>query len=654
MRIRTLKLNNNMIKVDLLVGGKKYNVTDNIKNWDEIELTAKRKDFGGVIRSFSNKFEFVKNAYSLLEAEYLNNYTKASAVLVVSVLNDSWTYNEKFRCQLDFSSLQSDGYVLSMNAIDNSVASIINANKSQTYDIPVPDLGGKGLFYDRMLLNNKVYFIVIPSGELSESTPDIYPIEFFGNHEFPMGYSDPNFPVKRKIEPFDIGEYAENSLELNPFIKAMADIKVFVVFKFNISLESLPTSEPHYIPRLLFWIVNDKNEKIEYFDIEYFSEPKKKYIIDRSFDLNLKNGYSLKLFFDTGSLQTVKATISNVKEISVSYVARNESLLIDVFTPDKLLTSLLSKMGLSVTGSVEPGNLPIPWMISAESIRGLKEAKVHTSFNKFAEWAKAVLGYEYEITDKEVVFRHLTKFYDTGTVKQLEYVNNLDFSINDGLIFSGVDVGYEKKDYDEINGRDEIHFTSNYSTKININDNVLKLISPYRADCYGIEFLANKREEDTKDDKSDNDIFIVDAKPMFVNPDIPYLGLNRSEQKPVGVLFPDTIFNMNYSPRRMLLANKEHISACTDTLEFTASNGNADVQIEGVSEKATVHIPERMFRIEEVKIDTVGLSPFLPGYKGIISFAYTDRAYQGFVLDITEKTGKAQSTSYVLMCRKIE
>lgn len=643
-----------MIKVDLLVGGKKYNVTDNIKNWDEIELTAKRKDFGGVIRSFSNKFEFVKNAYSLLEAEYLNNYTKASAVLVVSVLNDSWTYNEKFRCQLDFSSLQSDGYVLSMNAIDNSVASIINANKSQTYDIPVPDLGGKGLFYDRMLLNNKVYFIVIPSGELSESTPDIYPIEFFGNHEFPMGYSDPNFPVKRKIEPFDIGEYAENSLELNPFIKAMADIKVFVVFKFNISLESLPTSEPHYIPRLLFWIVNDKNEKIEYFDIEYFSEPKKKYIIDRSFDLNLKNGYSLKLFFDTGSLQTVKATISNVKEISVSYVARNESLLIDVFTPDKLLTSLLSKMGLSVTGSVEPGNLPIPWMISAESIRGLKEAKVHTSFNKFAEWAKAVLGYEYEITDKEVVFRHLTKFYDTGTVKQLEYVNNLDFSINDGLIFSGVDVGYEKKDYDEINGRDEIHFTSNYSTKININDNVLKLISPYRADCYGIEFLANKREEDTKDDKSDNDIFIVDAKPMFVNPDIPYLGLNRSEQKPVGVLFPDTIFNMNYSPRRMLLANKEHISACTDTLEFTASNGNADVQIEGVSEKATVHIPERMFRIEEVKIDTVGLSPFLPGYKGIISFAYTDRAYQGFVLDITEKTGKAQSTSYVLMCRKIE
>ena len=60
-------------------------------------------------------------------------------------------------------------------------------------------------------------------------------------------------------------------------------------------------------------------------------------------------------------------------------------------------------------------------------------------------------------------------------------MNGLDLSINESLIYSGVDVGYDKKDYDEINGRDEFHFTNSFSTGLSINDNVLKLISPIGA-----------------------------------------------------------------------------------------------------------------------------------------------------------------------------
>ena len=69
-----------MIKAVLLIGGKRYDVTDHLKNWEDVEISAKRKDIGGVDRSFTNKFEIVKRAYDLLETENLSKYTKATAI----------------------------------------------------------------------------------------------------------------------------------------------------------------------------------------------------------------------------------------------------------------------------------------------------------------------------------------------------------------------------------------------------------------------------------------------------------------------------------------------------------------------------------------------------------------------------------------------
>ena len=47
---------------ELLIGGLVYPVAEYIKNWDEIESSFKRNDYDGVVRSFSNSFEFVKGA----------------------------------------------------------------------------------------------------------------------------------------------------------------------------------------------------------------------------------------------------------------------------------------------------------------------------------------------------------------------------------------------------------------------------------------------------------------------------------------------------------------------------------------------------------------------------------------------------------------
>lgn len=649
-----------MIKAVLLIGGKRYDVTDHLKNWEDVEISAKRKDLGGVVRSFSNKFEFVKGAYDLLEAEYLSNYTKASAILVIGVLNDSWGYNEKFRCKLDFSTYQSDGYTISINAIDDSVASIINANKSQVYDIPVSELKEDTLYYDRIKLLNKSTMYITPNFE-NELMPDYdrFMALRLQSREtlLPLAYGEISTPVKGVMEVYDVGMDIpyDNAGKTGYFALCLVD-KIEINLRIRMVVDLLTTAVTSLHIRHMSADNKLKSDKAILLSKDGSSAGVTS--VDESLSYAMRDGDRLIAYILC--VTSIGEDIDEIIKISrdydfyIDYSARNKPVNIDAFSPKKLLSSLLSRMGVSLSGDIVSGSMPIPWMMAAESVRGIKDAKVHTSFSKFCDFAKALLGYDYEILDNSVRFRHMNDFFVNET-KELDHVSNMELSVDESLIYSGVEIGFDKQDYDEINGRDEFHFKSSFSTGLDIKDNILSLISPYRADCYGLEFLANERDEESKDTDSDNDIFIVHARK-----DGDRLVLVREENggaiyAVTGVLFPDTIFNASYSPRNMLLVNKERLGICTDYLSFTASDGNSSISIGGVSETLPISLPvnDRRIRIDKVSLETPGLSPFPVNYRGKLSFSYAGRSYEGWVSEITEKIGKPQTTSYSLILSKI-
>lgn len=649
-----------MIKAVLLIGGKRYDVTDHLKNWEDVEISAKRKDLGGVVRSFSNKFEFVKGAYDLLEAEYLSNYTRASAILVIGVLNDSWGYNEKFRCKLDFSTYQSDGYTISINAIDDSVASIINANKSQVYDIPVSELKEDTLYYDRIKLLNKSTMYITPNFE-NELMPDYdrFMALRLQSREtlLPLAYGEISTPVKGVMEVYDVGMDIpyDNAGKTGYFALCLVD-KIEINLRIRMVVDLLTTAVTSLHIRHMSADNKLKSDKAILLSKDGSSAGVTS--VDESLSYAMRDGDRLIAYILC--VTSIGEDIDEIIKISrdydfyIDYSARNKPVNIDAFSPKKLLSSLLSRMGVSLSGDIVSGSMPIPWMMAAESVRGIKDAKVHTSFSKFCDFAKALLGYDYEILDNSVRFRHMNDFFANET-KELDHVSNMELSVDESLIYSGVEIGFDKQDYDEINGRDEFHFKSSFSTGLDIKDNILSLISPYRADCYGLEFLANERDEESKDTDSDNDIFIVHARK-----DGDRLVLVREENggaiyAVTGVLFSDTIFNASYSPRNMLLVNKERLGICTDYLSFTASDGNSSISIGGVSETLLIPLPvnDRRIRIDKVSLETPGLSPFPGNYRGKLSFSYAGRSYEGWVSEITEKIGKYQTASYSLILSKI-
>ena len=294
--------------------------------------------------------------------------------------------------------------------------------------------------------------------------------------------------------------------------------------------------------------------------------------------------------------------------------------------------------------------LSTSYIMAAESARGLPNAKLYTSYKKFCDWMEAEFGYVPVINENTVTFIY-NRYITSTVVKDLgTEINDYEFSVNDSLIYSSVKVGYDKEDYDSVNGRDEFRFTNEFSTGLNLRDNTLSLISPYRADAYGIEFLVQKRGEDTTDNDSDNDVFFVSCDQDGVNLKL-YRAYTPSQLS--GLLSPETMFNFQYSPRFMLEANKKYIGSCTGMLKFTSSDGNSDVAIDGVKETDDFSIPERLFTVSEVEVETSDInSP--DDLLGLVSLNNRGRTVIGYIKQIKSYIGKAKSSSYTLIVKDIK
>lgn len=644
-----------MFKCELLIGENRYDVTDDLKNWDDFDLSQKRSNYDGVVRTFSTKFEFVKRAYNFLKSEFYSQYLDATATVIFSLRNNSWEYDEVFRCALDFSTYSEDGLTVSINAIDNTLAAIIKAKKSIQYEYLVADLETSPLKYDGLNMKSMYNFTM---GDYVRMYPGSYATNMYI-------YSYSNEIIKPYLEP-DTGE-----IYVVAIVEGVPASGLNVVFDVDISLVDPGISEwrcADYFHITMHGLGHDYTQRVNKGEIQRvrfeFTITQSNFdsSSDKKLYLNLKD-------FDWGDGNRVLADIyiNKINDFTISYKDRRSPVDIDVISPKTILSKLLDSMTentIEHEGVIDytfPSSggiafnrlLERTYIMAAESARGLPKAKIYTSYKKFCEWMETEFGYVPIINENTVTFRHRDKLFSSTVVKDLgTKINDYELTVNDSLIYSSVKVGYDKQDYDSINGRDEFRFTNEFSTGLKLTDNTLSLISPYRADAYGIEFLVQKRGEDTTDNDSDNDVFFVDC---VKDTSTGILDLNRpySESQLSGLLSPDTMFNLNYSPRFMLEANKKYIGACTNMLKFTSSDGNSDVSIDGVKETDDFSIPERLFTVSEVEVETSDVSA-PDDLLGLVSLNNKGEVITGYIKQLKLNIAKDKSASYSLIVKNIK
>lgn len=644
-------------KCELVIGGCSYDVTDNLVNWDDVEMSFKRNDYDGVVRSFSTKFQFANGAYSLLLKQYTDNYLKSNASIVFYIRNNSWLWNEKFRCALDFSTFSYNGTTCEINAVDNSLASLIKAKKGTQYEYPVDELTeNEPLYYDRLQMSNEIKWI-IPSESEDNSISKNITIDSKSYYSIPLYlYGTPEITVKDIVEVGDVEEIKTNLDEIPVFFKntSKKSINIHLKVKFHINFGN-PTPSYGY-PSCFFYLLKREESGNHANEFNLSMKENGLYTISIDKDITLKSGESLKMVFEV--VREVEFPVTWTlydmdTYLTITFYAKDIPVNIDLIKPLSLLNRLLKSINgekEGVTCEIVSGvdnRLNNTLIVAAESIRGIEDAKIYTSYTKFVKWMEAEFGFVPVVAENKVTFVHRDSLFQDVQIKDFtENSREFEYSVNSSLIYSSIKVGYDKQDYDSVNGRDEFHFTNEYLTGITLTDNVLDLISPYRADAYGIEFLAAKRGEDTTDSKSDNDIFFVGAELSGDKYELIRIPIS-------GVISPDTMFNAMYSQHHMIKANEKFIGAFTDRLEFASSEGNSDVVIDGVSEKADILISERSFTVGELSFET-GDTEIPSDLSGYVVVTNGGKTYKGYLSNVSYNLGRSEAVKYTLIAKEAQ
>lgn len=647
-------------RCELLVGGNVHDVTNDLVNWDDVEMSFKRNDYDGVVRSFSTKFEFSGGAYSLLLREYQSNYLKSSATIVFYVRNNSWLLNEKFRCALDYSTFTYTDISCEINAVDNSLASLIKAKKGTQYEYLVSELKeAEPLYYDRLMMDSKIDWTVPSDTEDSSVSYEMTMGTAERYYTVPFYILSSEIATKNIIEVFDssLNTYtALDELHKNYFIKNISDRSISMNLKLGIKLKISATMGSFLSFLCVKYNETSKEEKKIYEISKMKTDPI--YVITINENIVLEPQESLIIYFNYPYIPVNIPTTATFYDMStpltISFMERDTPANIGVIKPTTLLNRLLKSItgDNSVIGeitSTTDARLDKTVIAPAESIRGIPNAKIYTSYTKFANWMSSVFGFVPVIGDNKVTFVHRDTLFQDKLVKDLkDDTVDLNYNVSSSMIYSRLKVGYDKQDYDSVNGRDEFHFTNEYTTGITLTENVKELISPYRADAYGIEFLVVKRGEDTTDNDSDSDIFFVGAELEGEK-----YKLVRSGYTISGVISPSTMFNAMYSQRYMIKANARYLAAFAEKLSFASSDGNSDVEINGVRETNDIALGNRLFTVGELSVETgdQGTPSDLSGY---IRIEKNGNVYKGFVKSVSYNHGKAKPVKYSLIVKSVE
>lgn len=297
------------------------------------------------------------------------------------------------------------------------------------------------------------------------------------------------------------------------------------------------------------------------------------------------------------------------------------------------------------------------------SLRGLNESVIKTKFSDIEKDLWARYGVDWVVVGNTIRFEPLRYFYNNNELMNLGSVGNLNISVPSERMYNKVSVGYQEANNDVSGGLFEFNTKTEYlsedNTAIEADED---LIAPFRSDVYGIESLRSKTyNENSKDNKSDNEIFVIE-----INPEKVVRSMGVSYYKPltfqnfniVGVNDPDNTYNISLSPKRALYRHlaRLRVLGMGSRLKFQTSDRNSQMESTlwagNIKEYADVdfdnpswtymglsHNFNHVFAPYEIAFDCeppYNLIEVLNANtsKGYVLFNYKGNYFKGYILDI--------------------
>lgn len=634
-------------------------------NWEDVSLSYKRDGLGAVMRAFSTEFEFAGEARDMLLAAFIADGVRADASVEFQTMDDDFTFSTLFTCALDFATLKYDAHRATINAVDNTIASKLKAERSQKYQYAVAGLTTQAATYRHLpMLNNVSWFV---NEWYDEDTEKEYGSFFTKNGQpmatqLPLAYTGSEVAVKGTCEYTDVNRHyhTTNNLQdkLEPVFTAGVDCTVTLDF-------AISTETPLYDTNTVsVWsLIIGKIEAGE-------DGAKTLTVLDSvdmltTRDVILHNDYALKAgdglvvyYLATGSEDDRVYFVIKSDSMSVTYMAQDYTpVAIDALQPVTLMQALLDSIfgASNVTGAISTsdGRLQHTWLMAAESIRGIGDAQIYTSWADFCTFMDAQFCYVPEVDEAlhTVTFKERRHSVFDVTLDPVhtfaaDEAQDVEISVAEDMLASKVSIGYEKQDYDSVNGRDEWRWTAEYKTGITNSENEVAIECKYRADVYGIEFLTLTREEQTTDKDADEDIFLADLDTVGG------VFTFRSDVPVTGIIAVNDMPNGRYTQRYMAIANAFVLARLTQSLTFTSIQGNQSAAVGGTAVTENISLAGYAHMLPYRLTFITPLQTVFDWTRrlAVVSGGHT---YTGWVQDVRFGVGRDTRVQYTLLVNSI-
>lgn len=655
-------------------------VTQNIENLDSLENVLSRDGVSGVISEVSFEISFVLSAKDFVKDIFFRKGLYGKALLKIyrrgNFDND---YKLIKDINLDFSTYQEYADRVTVEAAKFDLLEIINSEGKTKYEVLVSEISDtKKWKYERMnFINNGVYELVtsdmtvaqitdLIAFSLNLSSSELIPGEGIDFVSQTLTYGKTNYFIQN------------NGKSVNMHIKMMfkfifeGEIKVHNPFETEIDKNSLLSiqlyrlsSEGNFKERIKSWFLAPETLSIDgekYTGI--FSdtmnvdkivtiEPNERICLGFS----SVNNRGMAVTIQSGYYRFESLEEGNKPILTAYYTTKSQkSHKIDIIDPTTLMQHYLNDMsGVNGLFSVQ-----INWsesnyktmLIAAESIRQIPGAKLYGSPNDFFDWMK-VLGYEYDIDGTKLIFNFRDEYFKSSFAAmsmRKDEIADLIIKADNTYAYTSVEIGYDKQDYDTMDGRCEPNGMFSYTTGyITRTDNKLSLISPYRADSIGIEMLCQESDKQTTDTDSDNDVFFVALKENSEDyseyKDIYIEDKNFSSLK---------LFNAPFNPYYLIKRNQSLIGINADKVKFKATDMSRTAIIidngQSVDPYADQIISKKLF--EPIIYNfAAGSNKDLPDHavrNGLVKINWKDEIYTGFIKEIRKNYASDTETTWEL------
>ena len=311
-----------------------------------------------------------------------------------------------------------------------------------------------------------------------------------------------------------------------------------------------------------------------------------------------------------------------------------------------------------------PLNLASNLLISSGNlIRGIKGAKITTSLKDFFKAIRVLTGAVYWFDTsgnaEKLIIRHIEDAFAGSEITRTTEISEYKQSIYSNYIYNQLQLGYKDNTYDEINGKYEFNTELSFAITTDAKAKKLELISPYRADMYGVEFLILDYEaSDTTDSKDDNDVFVFHTG-ILKNSSQKIYELDRT-LKDNNNLAGNTAFNLSLSPKHCLLRQIKYIASVFQfsgsNLNFASSEKDYDmIASDGVDEHADINLNDyyKLFNPVQYEFETKtgsNMSELVrKNPNGYIIVKNNGKTIKGYIISVSENPGREKSQKWQIL-----